>query len=285
MPDETGNDPTNTNTPDPLASDADRDFDREPTDDDAAAPSSPEELAAEAAAQANANRARQRLLSERAAREAAAGPPSAAPTEEGPVPEAFAPFAPKRGKQRWPVKTINDDDRDKVSFSNSGSSFPNEDFQKATVEDLWLEERPADMPLTKAVKKYQSNRGEGAERVIWQVEGHIISHKWEKDGDFHLVLQDMDSGYTMVIESPQSGVGSDDLPFVDELCPEQVRKRIERARERFEEELDPRPFFQNSNRHVLVRGVGFFDILHGATGAAETNSIELHPILDVRFLD
>lgn len=289
MKDESGNNPANTNTPNPPASDADRDFDREPEDDTVAAAASPEELAAEqaaeAAAQANANRARQRLLSERATREAMSPQPPAAPEAEAPAPEAFAPFAPKRGKQRWPVKTINDEDLDKIQFSDAGTDFPDEEFRDTTVENLWLEERPADMPLTKAVKKYQSNRAIGTETTIWQIEGRIISHKWEKDGDFHIVVQDLESGYTMVVESPQTGEGSDGLPFVDEKCPEQVKQRIEVARRLFEQELDPKPFFQSTSRRVRIRGVGFFDILHGATGAAETNSIELHPVLDVRFFD
>jgi hypothetical protein len=286
MEDSSGNNPVNANTANTPPEDADRDFDREP--DEAAAPASPEEIAAaeaaEAAAQANARRARARLLSERATRETMS-PQPAVPEVEALAPEAEAPFAPKRGKQRWPVKTINDQDRDKIKFATEDTSFPNEDIQETTVEDLWLQERPADMPLTSAVPKYQSNRATGPETTIWQVEGRIISHKWEKDGDFHLVLQDLGSGYTMVVESPQTGDGSDDLPFVDVNCPEQVKTRIERARGRFEEELDPKPFFQNSSRKVTIRGVGFFDILHGATGAAETNSIELHPVIDVEFKD
>jgi hypothetical protein len=51
----------------------------------------------------------------------------------------------------------------------------------------------------------------------------------------------------------------------------------------FNEQLDPKPYFKNTNRRVTVTGLGFFDILHGASGAAETNSIELHPVLDVTF--
>ena len=213
--------------------------------------------------------------------------PQAEAPAEGvtPIPEPAAPFAPKRGKQRWPVKTINDEDNDKIAFADEDTSFPDETISETTVEDLWLEERPADMPLTKAVKKYQANRATGTETTIWQIEGRIISHKWEQDGDLHIVVQDMSSGYTMVVESPQTGEGSDGLPFVEERCPQQVKARMERARSLFEEELDPKPFFQNASRRVVIRGVGFFDILHGATGAAQTNSIELHPVIDVRFLD
>lgn len=258
--------------------DADRDFDREPAE--TAAAESPEDLAAaeaaEAAAQANAARARARLLSERAMREAMPAPPASPEAAAAPEPEAAAPFAPKRGKQRWPVKTVIDNDKNKVKFAD-------QDVQQTTVEDLWLQERPADMPLTRAVPKYQAKRAAGPETTVWQVEGTITAHKWEKDGDFHLVLQDLDSGYTMVVESPQDGEGSDGLPFVEDSSP--VKDRIEQARLKLAEELNPAPFFKNANRKVRITGVGFFDILHGANGAAETNSIELHPVIDVEFLD
>jgi len=276
MEDQSGNNAANTNTP---LDNADRDFDREP--DETAAPESPEELAAaeaaEAAAQANAARARARLLSERAAREAMTPSPASPEAEAAaPEPEAAAPFAPKRGKQRWPVKTVDDDDKNKVKLADN-------DIKQTTVEDLWLEPRPTDMPLTRAVRKYQSKRAEGPETTVWQVEGRITAHKWEKDGDYHIVLQDLNSGYTMVVESPQEGEGSDGLPFVEDSS--LVKDRAEQARLKLQEELNPKPFFQNANRKVRITGVGFFDILHGATGAAETNSIELHPVIDVEFLD
>jgi hypothetical protein len=35
-------------------------------------------------------------------------------------------------------------------------------------------------------------------------------------------------------------------------------------------------------RRVNVRGLGFFDVLHGQTGVA-ANGIELHPVTRIRF--
>src|SRR5262249_55510657 len=107
--------------------DPERDFDRVPPV--SAAPMSEEEEAAakaiEAHAQANALRARQRLLAERAARAAQARPGTAAPGTAAPgAPEAApagpgaapppAPFQPTPGQQRWPVKTVTDDDQGQV---------------------------------------------------------------------------------------------------------------------------------------------------------------------------
>lgn len=279
------NETPNTEATPPEGNDPERDFDVDPTEAADAPPSPDEEAraaAAEELAQANANRARERLLSERAMREALAPGPSARPAGDAgaePGDEAPpAPFSPKPGKQRWPVKTINDNDRGQIGFSD-------DDIVDTTVEDMWLLERPDDMPLTRAVPKYQSNRAPGTETTVWRIRGRITAHKWEKDGDVHFILQDLDSGYTMVIETPQNGKGSDGKFFVGPKCPPEVRERIAAARTECEEQLDPRPFFKNTNRRVTVTGVGFFDVLHGASGAAQTNSIELHPVLDVTFED
>lgn len=265
----------------PIADDADRSFDIDPTEA-TEAPAAPGDDAAdaavEAAAQAVALRARQRILSERAARESLAPPPAAPDTGAQPTEQPPAPFAPKPGKQRWPVKTLNDADTQMISFEEA-------DVVETTVEEMWLLERPADMPLTKAVPAYQSNRAEGAETTVWRIRGHINAHKWEKDGDLHLILQDLESGYTMVVESPQNGKGSDGKLFVGKECPPEARDRIVAARKQFEQELDPKPYFKNTHRLVTLTGVGFFDVLHGASGAAQTNSIELHPVLDVIFED
>lgn len=275
------NETPNTDAAPPEGADPERDFDVDPTEAADAPPSPDEEAratAAEELAQANARRARERLLSERAMREALAPGPPASPEGEAAGDAPPAPFSTKPGKQRWPVKTINDPDRGQISFSD-------DDIVDTTVEDMWLLERPADMPLTRAVPKYQSHRAPDTETTVWRIKGRIISHKWEKDGDLHLILQDFDSGYTMVIESPQNGKGSDGKFFVGPNCPAEVRQRIAAARTEFDEQLDPAPYFKNTNRQVTVTGVGFFDVLHGANGAAQTNSIELHPVLDVTFED
>src|SRR6266849_4298661 len=141
------------NTPADPEQLSDRDFDR-PLDD-VAAPVTPEEAAAaaaiEAAAQAEAERARQRLLKEMEIID-----PTAA--------AEMAPFQPKHGSERWPVKTVTDLDQLKIS----------QKIEPTTVERLWLLKRPNDMPLKLRAKKYQSRRAEGPETTIWQIEARII---------------------------------------------------------------------------------------------------------------
>lgn len=251
--------------------DPERDFDIDPTRPGALAPADPAAIAArdgaEAMAVANARRARQRIDSEEAL-EAAAAAPGVAP----PAPEA--PFAPKRGSERWEVKTLNDAD---IAAINLAPTL-------TTVREMWKVARPGNMPLTYPVPAYQRNRAAGPETTVWQIEGTIIAYKWEKDGDFHIVLQDKAHGETMIVEAPETGSGSDGLPFMGGGCPAPLRARIEAARATLATKLHPSPGLKPASIPARITGVGFFDVLHGQTGVATTNAIELHPILDVEFV-
>lgn len=255
---------------------------------DVAAPVSPEEAAAadavEAQAEAEAERARNRLLREMKADDPEAESAMAPyqPKDSGSAEFTFtvgsaegvmAPFRPKHGVERWPVKTVTDDDQDKI----------NQTVEQTTIERLWLLKRPADMPLKKRAKKYQSRRAEGPETTIWQIEGRIIQHKWEEDGDFHIVVSSSATGRTIIVESPQDGLDVNDEPFVDPGSP--FKEQIEAARRKFRKRLNPTPSFHGANVRARITGLGFFDIDHGQTGIAKTNAIELHPVIDVEFLD
>ena len=54
------------------------------------------------------------------------------------------------------------------------------------------------------------------------------------------------------------------------------------VRAKFDARLTADTFFKVANLPVQVKGVGFFDFLHGQTGVAP-NGIELHPLLDLTF--
>src|SRR5207244_6269620 len=58
---------------------------------------------------------------------------------------------------------------------------------------------------------------------------------------------------------------------------------IANARQEFDAHFTAMTFFQSVSVPVQITGVGFFDFIHGQTGVAP-NGIELHPILDIRFL-
>jgi len=272
MSDDQNKDATTTEA---TTDDSDRDFETMPFADEGAltANADLETDAAEVAARSDAERARRRLIADMDARRAESARAKADTAEAEGEPLLSAPFAPKRGVERWPVKIVNDEDKERID----------PEVQDTTIEDLLLIQRPADMPFKKRVKRYQANRAAPAETTIWRIEARIISHKWEKDGDFHVVIQSLESGYTMIIETPQEGVGSDGQPFIDDDS--RFKEQIEEARLALADRLQPTTHFNNESIRVRITGVGFFDLMHGQTGVAQTNALELHPVLAVEFLE
>jgi hypothetical protein len=96
---------------------------------------------------------------------------------------------------------------------------------------------------------------------VWQlVNVNIALSKNEADSDRHIVVSD--GSRTMVVEIPDPAcVGNS--PW---------KTLISNARQAF----------TGQTGTVTVRGVGFFDKIHGQTGIAP-NGIELHPVLGICF--
>src|SRR3569833_1173 len=128
-----------------LPLDVDRSFDVDPTAPGALAPMDAQASAARDAVEAKAQAEADAWLQRIAREEALQSDTNAA------VPAPAAPFAPKAGKERWPVKTLNDEDRGNVPIDPSA-------ITATTVREMWKVERPQDMPLTFPAAKYQSNR-------------------------------------------------------------------------------------------------------------------------------
>jgi hypothetical protein len=104
------------------------------------------------------------------------------------------------------------------------------------------------------------------------VSATLAQYRLEDDSDYHFVLSDA-TGKTMIGEIPHPkciGAGSPLAPG------------ILNARTEFDARLKPTTTFKVGNIPVQVRGVGFFDSLHGQMGVAP-NGIELHPVLDIIF--
>jgi len=99
-------------------------------------------------------------------------------------------------------------------------------------------------------------------------------YKLESDVDYHIVVQD-ENGNTMVTEIPCPCCVAAVSPFASAIA---------NARQQFDAHLTATTFFQSVSIPVQITGVGFFDFIHGQTGVAP-NGIELHPILDIRFLN
>lgn len=222
------------------------------------------------------------------------------------APAALQPTKP--GKERWTVKTGVDEDVAEVKA----------EIVPSTVEELSRIPRPKGMKdVTKNAAAFNRRRAGATERTIWQIDCSIVAIKLEDDGDYHLVLQGA-SGEFLIGEAPTPGP-----PFVADTSRFKADiKRIRAAIDkRFFKKLKPENFapmgkyqmplsafstapaiagpapaapgpgvagpqvFKSQVKATKVRlkGVGFFDRVHGQTGVAP-NGIELHPLLDIKFL-
>ena len=106
------------------------------------------------------------------------------------------------GKERWPVKTGQDPDRDAVGKNVINGQDLGAGIVPATVEELISMPRPAGMEDANTdPPQFQSKRAGVAETIIWRVDGTITVVKEEADGDLHIVVQGA-SGATFVAEIP-----------------------------------------------------------------------------------
>lgn len=154
------------------------------------------------------------------------------------------------GTERWSVKTLSDADRDKVDFTP----------KETTVGWLVSQEHPAQSPADQRIGPVETQ--------TYKVRARLISYKPEEDGDFHIVIADVeDPGKTMIAEIPS--------PDCAGACASARIEEFRRARAVIMEFSNQAPGVT-----MVVTGVGFFDFSHGQTGAAP-NGIELHPVLKI----
>jgi hypothetical protein len=108
----------------------------------------------------------------------------------------------KPGKERWPVKTGQDPDRNAVGKNIINGKDLGAGIVPTTVEELISLPRPPGLEvITADPPEFQSKRSQPVETTIWQVEATITVVNQEADGDYHLVIQGA-SGATMVAEVP-----------------------------------------------------------------------------------
>lgn len=166
--------------------------------------------------------------------------------------------SPTCGVERWSVKTGTDPDAALVDLTPVPTTIP---FLSSFTA-------PADPPGP------PSNARIGpAETTVYVINAIMTLYKKEADVDYHIVIRDV-SGNTMITEIPCPccvGAGS---PFA---------AGVANARATFDAHLTATSFFQTANVPIQITGVGFFDFIHGQTGVAP-NGIELHPVLDIKFL-
>jgi hypothetical protein len=160
------------------------------------------------------------------------------------------------GTERWPVKTGTDKDNQKVVLNPVDTTI----FQLTDI--------PA--PTNPNIRK--DSRYAPTELTTYRVSGKMTLIKPEKDGDYHIVIED-NKGRTMIIESasPLCANGSrfeGDIRNVRSAINDHFRGHIKKKKK--------------PNISVTVTGIGFFDKIHGQTGVAP-NGIELHPLLSITF--
>ncbi len=162
-----------------------------------------------------------------------------------------APGSPKSsgacGTERWDIKTGTDSQAGGVSLVPQPTTI-------ATLRAL-------------AANGGGNSRETPTETTLFELKDVTLT-EWlsESDSDYHLVLTE--GGVTMIAEIPGPSCTTTSV----------WKCFISRARAEFE--------MQNLSQYpgltVTVRGVGFFDFLHGQTGVAP-NGIELHPVLQICF--
>lgn len=166
------------------------------------------------------------------------------------------------GTERWAVKTLSDSTVSNVNFTP----------KKKSVH--WLvNATPPTGP------KPESRRINGLEWVNYLVKAVLIGYKKEnEDHDLHVVIADLRTGETMIVEFPDSACSG--------VCSSEHLSEIQQARLDFlnsaavQERGAPTTTFKRLNKRVIVEvtGVGFWDFKHGQIGLAK-NAIELHPVI------
>lgn len=175
----------------------------------------------------------------------------------------------KPGVERWAVKTGTDQEANQVDIENP---------QSGTIVELVSLPAPPDPDQI-------SDRDEPTETTAYTLDAILTAYKLERDGDYHLVLDD-GNGNTMIVEIPDP-----------DFCAESIwLEQITAARQSFNDKFGDlvhklREIATLTNGVVMithvsdpvtVTGVGFFDRKHGQTGVAP-NGIELHPVLSINF--
>jgi hypothetical protein len=174
------------------------------------------------------------------------------------VPITITIQSPTCGVERWSVKVGTDAD---AGLVNLGSPV------RTSIQSLRGLTAPADPPGPPL-----NNRVQPTETTVFLVNGLLTQYKKEDDVDYHIVIQDP-SGNTMITEIPSPACDGTTSPF---------DAAIAAVRAKFDARLTAIPTFQTANIPVQMKGVAFFDFIHGQTGVAP-NGIELHPILDMTF--
>ena len=165
------------------------------------------------------------------------------------------------GTERWPVKTLSDQDATQVNFTPVQSS----------VAELRSLAAPPSLP--------QSSRVAPTELTVFTLTAQAVEMKLEEDRDIHLVIAEpANPSATMITEFPDADQCSGAVGSAHAAEMRTARAALVGA---FGQPSSSQ--FTNLTGTATLTGVGFFDFLHGQTGVAP-NGIELHPVVGFTLL-
>jgi hypothetical protein len=159
------------------------------------------------------------------------------------------------GVERWSVKTGTDSGASAINLST---------YVSTTIYNMLQSAHPATLPANSRIAPRETTQ--------YRLSGTLTKYAREGDSDYHLVIQD-GSGRTMIVEIPAPNCVGAGSPF---------GPGVANARRQFDARFTATTTFKTTSTAVTVRGVGFWDFLHGQTGVAP-NGIEIHSVLDITF--
>jgi hypothetical protein len=159
------------------------------------------------------------------------------------------------GVERWSIKTGTDSQAPSINLST---------YISTTIYNFWSSAKPASLPANSRLSPREVNQ--------YRVSGTLTKYKRETDSDYHVVIQDS-SGRTMIVEIPSINCVGGGSPF---------GSGISHARAQFDARLTATSTMKTASIPVTIKGIGFWDFIHGQTGVAP-NGIEVHPVLDIVF--
>ena len=159
------------------------------------------------------------------------------------------------GVERWSIKTGTDSQAPSINLST---------YISTTIYNFWSSAKPSSLPANSRIAPRELNQ--------YRVSGTLTKYKRETDSDYHLVIQD-GSGRTMIIEIPSPNCIGGGSPF---------GSGVSHARAQFDARLTATTTMKTTSIPVTIKGIGFWDFIHGQTGVAP-NGLEVHPVLDFVF--
>ena len=159
------------------------------------------------------------------------------------------------GVERWSIKTGTDSQAPSINLGT---------YISTTIYNMRSSTAPSSLPANSRIAPRELNQ--------YQLSGTLTKYAKEGDSDYHLVIVD-GSGRTMIVEIPAPNCVGAGSPF---------GPGISNARKQFDAHLTATTTFKSTSIPVTIRGIGFWDFLHGQTGVAP-NGIEIHPVLNITF--